>query len=575
MASKLSYNEFVHIGKQNYREKNFEAALANFKNALKVAKEPNLDILEFLAAATEKLGELETSLKYGKQMVDQSEGNTRGYLRLGKTLEAYQKESQRKKGLMIYDRGLTKVSAADPYFKLLQSTRHRLYLVIEGPNAKDPLTAFPYEVAQIVMSYLPFHQVIKCLAVSKGWRGYLSSCPELWLDIDLSHGKTSRQKRIPRAFVKSCVKYSDHQVKSLKLGCFAHRPTVLAIAMTCKKLESIEIPFDSDLGGDTLVETLKYSKSLRRLCAKVALPSDQINQILERSSGLTHLDVGWISPGTGRILFASTFSLPNLKHFECRGHSSRNVEITGPNLHQFLNSVPNLESFCLTSATISSLVADFGLLKKLKSLNLESVYFGVGTSLSLPPTLEKLALRSVLGRLIGWGNLPHLKHIELRNCYDVPALMDRLLQMTATESPEVDSKGELICSKLETLMLVGMVWSGNTIAAQIFSPDLRSIFKQPRVSEVKTLVVQGPEFLDETVQVIEENLTKLNMVKMTTTGVSGVAIKKLVQSQKKLEWIILENCLSVSPDAVTWAKSQGINIRTRSELAPRGQTIWR
>jgi tetratricopeptide (TPR) repeat protein len=69
MSSKFSYEEYVHLGKQSYREKRYDAALGHFQNALRLAKSSSLEILDSLAAVSEKLGDLDASLRYGKQML--------------------------------------------------------------------------------------------------------------------------------------------------------------------------------------------------------------------------------------------------------------------------------------------------------------------------------------------------------------------------------------------------------------------------------------------------------------------------------------------------------------------------
>jgi tetratricopeptide (TPR) repeat protein len=69
MSSKFSYEEFVHLGKQSYRDKRYDVALGHYQNALRIAKQADLDILDALAATSEKTGDIDTALRYGKQML--------------------------------------------------------------------------------------------------------------------------------------------------------------------------------------------------------------------------------------------------------------------------------------------------------------------------------------------------------------------------------------------------------------------------------------------------------------------------------------------------------------------------
>jgi tetratricopeptide (TPR) repeat protein len=69
MSSKYAYEEFIHLGKQSYRDKRYDVALGHYQNALRIAKQVDLDILDALAATSEKTGEIDAALRYGKQML--------------------------------------------------------------------------------------------------------------------------------------------------------------------------------------------------------------------------------------------------------------------------------------------------------------------------------------------------------------------------------------------------------------------------------------------------------------------------------------------------------------------------
>lgn len=75
MSSKFSLEEYVHLGKQAYREKRYKDALSHYQKALQL--EESLDILDALAAIHEKLGNTGQSLKHGKKMLQYDEKSTR------------------------------------------------------------------------------------------------------------------------------------------------------------------------------------------------------------------------------------------------------------------------------------------------------------------------------------------------------------------------------------------------------------------------------------------------------------------------------------------------------------------
>jgi tetratricopeptide (TPR) repeat protein len=77
MAFTLSYDDFMHIGKEDYKQKKYQVALENFKNALDASNTPSLDVLEHLAATSEKLNQTEDALRWGKRMIQSHESNSR------------------------------------------------------------------------------------------------------------------------------------------------------------------------------------------------------------------------------------------------------------------------------------------------------------------------------------------------------------------------------------------------------------------------------------------------------------------------------------------------------------------
>jgi len=135
MSVRLSYDEFIHIGKAKYQEKKYDLAYDYFKRALSTLKTPNLDILDFLAATCEKLGNTSEALKYGSQMIKSHSTSAKvrqsipkvrqvnadclkGYLRVGRSLQLANKDGYKEKEIAIYDRGLGKVPRIDPQYKV-------------------------------------------------------------------------------------------------------------------------------------------------------------------------------------------------------------------------------------------------------------------------------------------------------------------------------------------------------------------------------------------------------------------------------------------------------------------------
>ena len=58
--------------------------------------------------------------------------------------------------------------------------------------------------------------------------------------------------------------------------------------------------------------------------------------------------------------------------------------------------------------------------------------------------------------------------------------------------------------------------------------------------------------------------SKLRRLDLSKTCIDGAGVKHLVQAYKgQLEWLGLDHCQRLSPDAVEWARSQGVQVSHR------------
>jgi hypothetical protein len=73
----LSSDELIQLGKEAYRRKDYDAAYQKFMDALRMARQPSVDLLDCIAATAEKKDDFQASLKYGRQMIQMEESNAR------------------------------------------------------------------------------------------------------------------------------------------------------------------------------------------------------------------------------------------------------------------------------------------------------------------------------------------------------------------------------------------------------------------------------------------------------------------------------------------------------------------
>ncbi|KAL8769137.1 MAG: hypothetical protein Q9209_004771 [Squamulea sp. 1 TL-2023] len=115
------------LGQQEYKRKNYHAALNFFNSVISQEKQPGITVLDSRAATSEKLGDLHTALKDGRR---------------------------------IYKYGLRNVSPSASKYQLLRELYESMDQKRGPREARDPLTVLPTEVVQMIMGYLDFKHVV-------------------------------------------------------------------------------------------------------------------------------------------------------------------------------------------------------------------------------------------------------------------------------------------------------------------------------------------------------------------------------------------------------------------------------
>lgn len=335
-------------------------------------------------------------------MIKTQKDDLKGYLRTGRILEQQEKLDT---ALKIYAYGLKNVPVR--HLQLLKAAHDKLNRKLSPPTAVDPMSQLPLELAEMVLSYLKFNELVNALRVSKHWKAILTSRPALWTNMDLFISNDRQLAVRPRS-VKALIKYSQSKITRARLHRFSDRDGLRLLATTCKALEELHFG-NTQFGGDTLIETVMMSKALKTLniSRAIELTLDQVTQIMKYRPTLENVQVDYIKPPRQRAdwkvdlpAFKSlhlTLYLPlgrlQEPYLEFLNLSPLPRQ-TGPS-NSFLERAPNLKSLHLEgwkSAFAHDM--DFSGFNSLETLSLQHTY--VLRPPRLPSSLKSISMNDIL-----------------------------------------------------------------------------------------------------------------------------------------------------------------------------------
>ncbi|KAI1293893.1 hypothetical protein F5Y03DRAFT_411179 [Xylaria venustula] len=175
----------------------------------------HLDALDGLAAVYEARRVFDTAMVIAEAMIHLAPREPKGFLRLGRLLRLQRSYRQ---AFQTYQQGIELVSKRNPSHPLL-SMLHQMRDKVKYPAvATDPLPVLPLELAAMILRYIDFRSLCRCLRVSKSWRRLLTSkdamIQSLWR---IQHFNNCTKPVRPHQFQKY-VTYSGAQVSELVIG---------------------------------------------------------------------------------------------------------------------------------------------------------------------------------------------------------------------------------------------------------------------------------------------------------------------------------------------------------------------
>ncbi|KAL8850609.1 MAG: hypothetical protein Q9221_004479 [Calogaya cf. arnoldii] len=555
-------NQTQKLGQQEYRRKNYHAALNFFDSVISTEKQLDVSVLDCRAATYEKLGDLHAALKDGRRMISEYKTDCAGYLRTGKILQLLDKDGV---ALDIYKYGLRKVSQSASQYQLLRDMHDSLDLKCGPRKATDPLTVLPVEIAQMIMSFLDFKNIVSLTRVSTTWRDYLKSTPSLWASLDFSKAKAD----VPKAAIQRYILFSRGTVSRLTTRQSINLQHVVT---QCKhNLEYLEI------GGGYSNASLIKAASVARNLTCLLLPArcetslDCVSQILGTCKTLV------------RAEFHSVTSTQAI-HPKWQGDMSR-LRALVVKVTSVQGSKPSFVSFTPDSiGTLLNLMQDSLMLMipDIRELSLK----GWKSKTIIPPAsgvamtrLEKLQLTDFKG-YVNPLRLSSLGTLDLDTCVNIM----HPFSITGPQ-PDLRTGGlaelSLSCAsdlRIECLLwLLGPKFDGLRRlhlpqCMEITDIGFRNLINMGVLDHVVDLDLSGPRLTDALIQLLAFRAFRLERVKVASTAITGVGVKALVTKPgSKLQYLDITDCRHVSSDAVAFARHlKGLTLNCGQE-EPRGK----
>ncbi|KAB2580924.1 hypothetical protein DBV05_g587 [Lasiodiplodia theobromae] len=378
---------------------------------------------------------------------------------------------------------------------------------------------------------------------------------------------------------------------------------VMKLVRACRKLEALEF-LGSELSGSSIKDPVASCNGLRslKLGKSAVITLDAVTQILK--GRLTLVTAEFENVEARRDATWDT-DLPNLQTLSLGAGSVQEIGVHVLSMHQLVDRIPNIRSLVLTGWKYHmglAVDANFSGLQHLETLHLNNTFF------AWQPRLPKSVKHLTLTASWGWSstlsiqrmveiNLPAIEELNYINEGSerdtsqrfIHTLLHKMDSEVTRDTPYKIVDGEALChldNRSLRKFLLERCPSGS-------SGELIKILTDiPRLHGTEDLTLVQAEFNDEVAfaQAIIDNYRNLKRLSIPSCKITGVGIKMLIKelrdrapsdggedgkrARQGLEYLNVDWCTSISPDAVEWARGQGVEVSWKTTVPkPSGKKI--
>ncbi|KAL5120397.1 hypothetical protein ACEQ8H_001687 [Pleosporales sp. CAS-2024a] len=555
----MSSEEYQELGKRYYKFKEYQKAVEAFTKGIETT--PTLSLFDHRAAAYDRLEDYASAVKDGREMIKADKQDVKGYLRTASILEKMKKPET---ALAIYKYGMKNVPVSDKNFKLLQQLHDKMTRRLSPATSVDPLTVLPVELAEMILEYLAFRNLVNCMRVNRGWRDCIGKRPRLWMHLNLAGAR----RPVPRKFVDKAVRRSENRLRRITIHQFEHVDMLINIAKACKNLNHVEFISLPHAMASALIDMVKHAPKLERLLIRPQITMDTAVSILNAHLRLTEVTFLDVRASRHPVQWEGPF--PTLTSLVM---NMGRAPLPAPSfLHDLLLLTPQLQTLHITDpGSVYTRLAHVTALP-LVTLVVKVVNADIPV---LPPTLETVSLEFLSGhclsdettRTLLASKLALLQHLTLMDVNNLsPDRMEQLLDLYTDQDGQIRSLEH--ARPLASLTIRGL------LADHAHGTD--TLFKRSPTGSVP-LLTRSPRILtpalqhlglanmyvddDEMDALLTHHQTGLVSIDLSFTRITGASIKMLVDRLPTLKTICADHCERIGGrDAIEYARRKGVSV---------------
>jgi F-box/TPR repeat protein Pof3 len=433
---------------------------------------------------------------------------------------------------------------------------------LSPPKSVDPLTVLPRELAEQILNYLSFKQLMNTCLVSPEWAQFIRRTPNLWRHLDLTHAN----RKVKSAFISRAINIGRSKLKVVTLrNLFEFEKALFALTRSCP-LEEVNLR-DTGMHTDRIVGLLKPLKNLRllRLGRGTKLPCSSLSAILgDAAATLETLYLedaaaygGFYGSSFPDVAFSNMHELDLTWTVQWPGSES-GIQAT-------LRNMPNLRSLKLhyLHATLPGMTFQRNLdLRQHKHLSrLDLVWhFQKANELALPPSLKYFALGTWRPKhAMFFDNLDPYEPLQ----WSLPSLEE--LKICVQEIKLYSVEHALRPASSTSDDTPSLLQSVSITSGDLHGSPTRDLLSHSRLKEVKHLTLKSCHGLDDDEMLaVATYLPLLQSLDVSGTDVTGAGIKDAVSRLPGLKKLVVNDCRYLGLDAVHWARNQGVKVEYRS-----------